>query len=148
MNARKNDQCAMTSNTDPNTTAEMALLYRNIVFTAEKMVNKGVVDVEENESWARLKIHAVPLIRYMWKGREWKQKMRAEFGAENKGIVIPTQVRWPSIPCTLRERRQNGEIATSSLVFVVTGSKVAHSLVLKVIKVAGVWYQVETYTNE
>jgi hypothetical protein len=63
---------------------------------------------------------------------------------ENNGIVIPTQVRWLANPRTLRERRQNGEIATLSVVFIVTGSKVAQILVKKGIKGAGVWYQVET----
>ena len=62
--------------------------------------------------------------------------------------MIPTQVRWMANPRTIRKRRQNGEIAVSSVVFVVKGSKVAQSLVKKGIKVAGVRYRVETYTNE
>jgi hypothetical protein len=52
--------------------------------------------------------------------------------------VIPTHVRWLANPHTIRERRQKGEIAASSVVFVVKGSKVAQSLVKKGIKVAGV----------
>jgi len=51
-------------------------------------------------------------------------------------------------PCTIREMKQNGEIAASSVVFVVKRSKVAQSSVKKGIKAAGVWYQVETYTND
>jgi hypothetical protein len=148
MNAKRNAKGAITAITHPNATAEMALQYRDIIITAARTVDKGVVDVEENESWERLKIHAVPLIRYMGKGTEGLQKMREEFEAENEGIVIPTQVRWLANPRTIRERRQNGEIAASSVVFVVKGSKVAQSLVKKGIKAAGVWYRVETYTNE
>jgi len=34
-----------------------------------------VMDVEENESWERPKIHAVPLIRYMGKRTQGLQKM-------------------------------------------------------------------------
>ena len=67
---------------------------------------------------------------------------------KNEGIVIPTQVRWLANPRTIRERRQNREIAASSVGFVVKGSRVAQSLVKKAIKAAGVWYRVETYTNE
>jgi hypothetical protein len=84
----------------------------------------------------------------MGKGREGLQKMRDEFEAENEGIVIPTPVRWLTNPPTIRERRQNGEIAASSVVFIVMGSKMAQSLVKTGIKAAGVWYRVETYTNE
>ena len=54
--------------------------------------------------------------------------------------MIPTKVRRLANRRAIRERRQNGEIATSSVVFVVKGSKVAQSLVKKDIKVAGVWY--------
>jgi hypothetical protein len=64
--------------------------------------------------------------------------MREEFEAENEGMVIPTQVRWLANPRTIRERRQNGEITASSVVFVVKRSKVVQSLVKKAIKVAGV----------
>jgi hypothetical protein len=36
--------------------------------TAARTVDKEVVDVEENESWERLKIHTVRLIRDIAKG--------------------------------------------------------------------------------
>ena len=62
--------------------------------------------------------------------------------------MITTQVRWLANPRTIRERRQNGEIAASSVVFVVKGGNVAQSIVKKGIKVAGVWYRVQTYTSE
>jgi len=63
MNAKRNAKGAITAITHPNATAEMALYYRDIIITAARTVDTGVVDVEENESWERLKIHAVPLIR-------------------------------------------------------------------------------------
>jgi hypothetical protein len=147
MNARRNAKGAITAITHQNATAEMALQYRDIIITAARTVDKGVVDVEENESWERQKIHAVPLVRYMGKGTEGLQKMREEFEAENEGVAIPAQVRWLANPRTIRERRQNGEIAASSVVFVVKGNKVAQRLVKMGIKAAGVWYRVETYTN-
>jgi len=62
--------------------------------------------------------------------------------------VISTQVRWLANPRTIGERRQNGEISVSSVVFIVKGSKVAQSVVWKGIKAAGVWSRVETYTSE
>jgi len=63
LNAKRNPMGGITAITNPNATAEMALQYRDIIITAARTVDKGVVDVEENESWERLKIHAVPLIR-------------------------------------------------------------------------------------
>ena len=148
MNTKRNTKGAITAITHPNATAEITLQSLNIIITGARTVDKGVVDVEENESWERLKIHAIHLVRYMGKGTEGLQKMREEFEVENEGIVIPTQVRWLANPRTIRERRQNGEIAASSVVFVMKGSRVAQSLLKKGIKAAGVWYRVETYTNE
>jgi len=148
MNAKRNAKGAITAITHPNATAEMALQYHDIIITAARTVDKGVIDVEDNESWERLKIRAVPLRRYIGKGTEGLQKMREEFEAANKRIGIPTQVRWLANPRTVRERWQNGEISASSVVLVVKGSKVAQSLVKKGIKGAGVWDPVKTYTNE
>jgi hypothetical protein len=65
MNANRNAKGAITAITHPNARAEMALQYRDIIVTAARTVDKGVMDVEENESWERLKIHVVPLVRYM-----------------------------------------------------------------------------------
>jgi len=148
MNAKRNTMGAITAMTHPNATAEMALQYRDIIISAVRTLNKGVVDVEENESWERLKIHTVPPIRYMAKGAEGVQKMRQAFEAENEGMVIPSQVWWLANPQTIRERRENGEISASSVVIVVKRIKVAQSLVNKTIKVAGVWSRVETYTSK
>jgi hypothetical protein len=50
-------------------------------------------------------------------------------------------------PRTIRERRQNREIAASSVVFVVKQNEVAQRLVKMGIKAARVWCPVETYTN-
>jgi len=140
MNAKRNAKGAITAITHPNATAEMALQYADMIIAAASSVDKGVLDVEENESWGRRKIHAVPVIRSMGKGTEGLQKIREEFKPENDGIVIPDLVRRLANPRTIRERRGNGEIAGSSVVFVVNGSKVAKSLVKKRIKAARVWY--------
>jgi len=73
--------------------------------------------------------------------------MREKFEAENEGIAIPTQVRWLANPHSIREGRQNREITTSSIVFVVKGSRMVQSLFKKGIKAAGLWYRVEVFTN-
>jgi hypothetical protein len=147
INARRNAKGVIMAITHQNGTAEMAMQYRDIIMTAARTVGRRVVDVEENETWERLKIHAVPLMRYMGKGTEGLQKMREEFEAENEGIAIPTQVRWLANPRTITERKQNGEFAASSVVFVVKGSRLVQSLIKKGIKAAGVWYRVEAFMN-
>jgi len=63
MNARRDAKGEITAITHLNATAAMALQYRDITITASRTVDKGVVDVAANESWERLKIHAVPLVR-------------------------------------------------------------------------------------
>jgi len=92
MNAKTNVNGAITAITHQNTPAAMALTYRKDIINAAHTVNKGVINVEENESWERLKVHAVELVRYMGKGTESLQKMRDEMHAENKGVVIPIPV--------------------------------------------------------
>ena len=147
LKARRNSRGAITAITHQNATAEMAMQYRDVIIMAARTIHRGVVDVEENETWERLKIHVVPLVRYMGKGRHGPQKTWEEFEAENKGIAIPTQVRWLANSLTIRERRQNGEITASLVVFVVMGNTVAQNLITKGIKAAGVWYRVEAFTN-
>jgi len=119
MNARRNARGAITAIMHQNATAEMALRYHDMIITATQTVQKGVVDVQENQSWEWLMIHAVPLVRYMRKGTEGLQTMLEESEAENDGVMITTQVRWLANSCAIRERRQYGEIAASSVVFVV-----------------------------
>jgi hypothetical protein len=74
--------------------------------------------------------------------------MQEEFEAENEGINVHTHAWRLANPRKIWERRQNGEIAASSVVFVVKGSKAAQGLVNKGIKAAGVWYRVEAYTDK
>jgi hypothetical protein len=63
MNTKRNAKGAITAITHLNETAEMALQYCDMIITAARIVDKGVVDFEENVSWERLKIHTVPLVR-------------------------------------------------------------------------------------
>jgi hypothetical protein len=147
MNAKRNAKGAITAITHPNTTPGMAMQYRDVIITAVRTVDRGVVDVEENETWERLKIHAVPLVRYMGKSTESLRKMRDEIEAENEVIAIPTQVRWLANPRPMSKRRQNGEIAASSVVIVVKGSRMAQSWIKKGINAVGVWYRVKEFTD-
>jgi len=63
MNSTMNSKGAITAITHENATVEMALQYPDIITTAARTVDKGVVDIEENESLESLKIYVVPLVR-------------------------------------------------------------------------------------
>lgn len=63
MNARRNANNVITAIRHQNSTAEMALQQCDIIMTAARAVDKGVVDVEHNQSWEMRKIHTIPLIR-------------------------------------------------------------------------------------
>ena len=84
MNANRITRGTITAVTHQNATAPMALMYRDVISTVARTVDKGVIDVEENQAWERLKIHAVPLVRYMGKVTEGLQKMREEFEVEKE----------------------------------------------------------------
>ena len=98
MNTRRNAEGAITAITHQNGTAEMALQSCDIIIAAARTFDKGVTDVEENDSWGKLKIHAVPRVRFMGNGTERLQKMRDEFKAENEGVAFPAQVQWWAKP--------------------------------------------------
>jgi len=131
INARRNTKGVVRVITHQNATVEMALQHCGIIITAARTVDKTVVDVEENESWESLKMHTVPLVRYIGKGIQGRQMMQEEFEAEKEGITIPTEVWWLANCHTIREQRQNGEIAVTSVVFVVKGSNAAEKSVRK-----------------
>jgi len=67
MNAKRNARGTIMAMTDQNATVAMALIYQDVIITAARTVDTGVIDIEENKSWERLKIHALPLMRYMRK---------------------------------------------------------------------------------
>jgi len=147
MNAKRNAKGTMKSITHPNETAEMAMRYRDIIITAAKSVYRGVVDVAQNESCERIKIHTFRLVRYIAKCIESLQMTREGYEAENEGIAIATQVLRLVTLRTIKKRRQNGEIASSSVVSVRMGSRLAPILIQKGIKATGVWDHFVAFTN-
>jgi hypothetical protein len=147
MNAKRNPQGAITAITHKNATAAMVLTYSIIIINVAHTVNKGVINVDENESWEWLKVHAVALVRYIGKGTQGLQNMLDEIHAENEGVVIPAQVRSLANPHSIRDRRPRGEISASSVIIVVKGGKVAQRRIKEGIEAAGVWYRVEPFMN-
>lgn len=140
MYTERNANGTITAITHQHAMAAMALVYSEVISNTGRMVVKGVIEIEENETWEWLKVHAVPLVMYMGKGTEGLQMIRDEIHAENDRVVIPCQVRWLSNPHGIGGMRQRGEISASFVVFVVKGVKVACRLANKGITAGGMGY--------
>jgi len=93
LNAIRNARGEITATTHLNARAQMALHQLDIIISAAWTVDNGVVNLDENESWDTLKIHAVPARHYMGKGTGGHQEMREAFEVQQEGTVILTNVR-------------------------------------------------------
>jgi hypothetical protein len=63
----KNTRGCLSTITTPGATAEMLIRYREIVSKAARKVEAGIVDIQMNELWERVTIHAVNFDRYLGK---------------------------------------------------------------------------------
>jgi hypothetical protein len=144
----RNERGTITGTTTEFCTAEMLLQYRDTVIIAARTVDKGIVDVEANESWGRVKVHGVPLERYVGKGTHGLEKFKEEVQAENAGVVIPLAVRWLGSMANIKERWAAGAITSSSVTFAVKGGAVVKKLVKEGVRVCGLRYRVELYLEE
>jgi hypothetical protein len=64
MNAKSNARGTMTAITHLNATGAMHRIYHELITNAGHIADKVVMNNEENKSGERLKIQAVPLLRY------------------------------------------------------------------------------------
>jgi len=69
-NAKRNTRDTITAIGQQKATAEIPLRYRDVINNTTRSVNKGVIDVEGNELWERLKIHTVLLVSFIAIGTE------------------------------------------------------------------------------
>jgi len=91
----KNTRGCLSTITTPAATAEMLIRYREIVLKAARKVDAGIVDIETNELWERVKMHGVNFDRYMGKKTGGGlEKLRQELQAENEGVVLPLAINW------------------------------------------------------
>lgn len=44
------------------------MLYKDTILRAARTIEPDIVDITANEAWRRVKIHGVPLNRYLGKG--------------------------------------------------------------------------------
>jgi hypothetical protein len=145
---RRNENGVLTGLVEDKTNARQFLQYAELILIAARKADPGVIAVESNETWARLKIHGVQLQRYMSDDpAEGLQLLREEIEAENPGVQVPT-AGWLVAPRWIKERWQREEIKSSSVVLAVKDRAVADRLRTKGLKAAGVHYTVERYVAE
>jgi len=63
----KNTRGCLSTITTPGATAEMLIRYREIVIKVARNVDEGIVDIETNELWEKVKLHGNNFDRYMGK---------------------------------------------------------------------------------
>jgi hypothetical protein len=143
---RRNEKGVLTGLVRDRTNAEQFLHYNDIILLAARRVDTGVIAVESNETWMRLKIHGVPLLRYMKQEdpAEGLRLLREEIEAENPGVTIPT-AGWLTAPRLVKARWSRKEISSSSVVLAVKERSAADRLRTTGLQAAGVHYKVERY---
>jgi hypothetical protein len=145
---RRNDNGVLTGLVGDRTNATQFLLYRETILRAARKADSGVIAVESNETWTRLKIHGVPLHRYMKNDpAEGLRLLREEIEAENPGVTIPL-ASWLAAPRSIKARWDRGEISKSLVVFAVKERPAADRLRMKGIRAAGIYSAVERYVPE
>jgi len=141
----KNTRGCLSTITTPGATAEMLIRYREIVIKAARKVDAGIVDIETNELWEKVKMHGVNFDRYLGKKTGGGlEKLRAELQAENEGVVLPLAISWIGGPKDVHKKKEEGKKA-SSVVFAVKGSKMAEKVLKGGLRAAGVRFEVERF---
>jgi len=125
----------------------MLIRYWEIVIKVARKVDAGIVDIEINELWERVKMHRVNLDRYFWKTTGGGlEKLRKEIHAENEGVVLPFTIDW--IGGAKDVQTMTAEEKNASLVvFAVKGSKMGENLLKRGLRGAGIKYNLEMFVN-
>jgi hypothetical protein len=58
-----------------NGSEEMPIVFREIIVTAARKVDLGIIDIEKNETWERVKMHGINFDQYMAKRMEGREKL-------------------------------------------------------------------------
>jgi len=115
------------------------------VIKAARRVDAGIVDIETNELWERVKMHGVNFDSYLGKKTGGGlEKLRQELQAENEGVVLPLAINWIGGPKDVQKKKAEGKKA-SLVVCTVKGSKMAEKVLKGGLRAAGMKYDVEKF---
>jgi hypothetical protein len=141
---QRNAKGMLTALTRKDSNARQLLHYKDTILIAARKADPGIIDVQSNETWAKLKIHGVPLDLYNLDAHGL-QTLREDIEAENPGVVIPIAPRWVGSQRRLKERHDQGEIRGASVMFSVQDKRIAERLLTTGLRAAGRPYRVERY---
>lgn len=127
-----------TLTTTPKCSGQMIIKYREMIIAAARGEDRSIVDLVTNETWQRIKLHGVPLSRYLTASSAGLDRLRDELEAENGGLKIPLTIRWLGRAEDINRRWKEGQISSSSVTFAVKGEGIAERIVQNGIRVAGV----------
>ena len=86
-----------------------------------RATDSGIRGVAPQQKWKWIRIHNIPLTRYMGRTRDGGLlKLREELEAENSGAHIPAEIRWLG-GAKVRARFQTCKDGSSSVVAAVCG---------------------------
>ncbi len=114
----------------------------NLLIRTIKAVDPAVVGVEILEYWQRLKVHGMPLERYLGEGKMELLKREVE---SSTGIQLKTLPRWLINEDRLREVQTNGNKRGSAIVITVKGEVEAKKLCASGLRFGGLIRVVEKY---
>jgi len=143
----KHTQGCLSTITTPGASAEMSIRHREIAIKAARKVDAGIVDIETNELWERVKMHGMNFDRYLGKKTGGGlEKLRQKLQAENEGVVLPLAINWIGRPKDVQKKKAKRKKA-SSVVFAVKRSRMAERVLKGGLRAAGVKYDVEKFVN-
>jgi hypothetical protein len=145
----RNAKGVLTAITRKESNARQFLFFKDMILMAARKVDPGIINVQSNETWAKLKIHGVPLDQYgPHMDAHGLQTLREDIEAENPGVVIPVALRWVGSPRRIMERYDLGEIRGATVMFAVQDKQAAERLLSTGLRAAGRSYRVEQYAIE
>ena len=135
----------ITLTTTPRCSGQMMLKYKDIIISATRKVDPGIMDLTINETWQQIKLHGVPLDRYFTRDLSGLDKLMDELEAENDRMKVPLAMRWLARPEVIYQRWIEGLINSSSVTFAVKGEEFAAKMIRDGVKVCGRWMRASLY---
>ncbi len=128
--------------TEKSNAEELLGEYSTTLIRAATFVDKGVVEVERLERWYRLKVHGMPLMRYLGEG---KMELLCREIESSTGIKLKTMPRWLISKARLEERLEAGNGKGLAIVITVGNEVEVSRLCPKGLRFGGASKVVEKY---
>jgi hypothetical protein len=87
------------------------------VVKAARGIDQGIIDLEKNETWEKVKMHGISFDQYAVKKSGGLEKPRQEIQAENEGEVVPMAINWLGRATDIKGKRKSREKQATSVVF-------------------------------